>query len=176
MALHAALNAIDTASGDQHSQSADTVYVLPIPPREEDRWPLTCPYVETVWSEFLAPTATLLGRRLGELIASHRHGTALSLTAMGASLGVPPNKVRYSLARLSRYEIIEFDQARHIVGVSGLAPDVGPARLRRLSPGGRRRHELRAVKQELPRIRAESAASTRALGVRPRRRPPGRSL
>jgi hypothetical protein len=40
---------------------------MPLSAQSEDRWRLTDPYIERLWSERLGPKATLLARRLGRL-------------------------------------------------------------------------------------------------------------
>ena len=49
----------------EETQDPLTLHVAPLSARAEDRWRLSDPYIEQVWSEHLGPTATLLARRLG---------------------------------------------------------------------------------------------------------------
>jgi len=44
-----------------------TLHLMPLSAQSEDRWRLTDPYIERLWSERLGPKATLLARRLGRL-------------------------------------------------------------------------------------------------------------
>ena len=109
--------------------------------RGGDRWALTGRYVEVVWSEFLGPTATLLARRLGNFVELHPRGGELSLTVMGRSLGVAPSTVRKALRRLAWHGITMVCDERAVLGVSGLAPLIGPDLLARLSADGGREHQ-----------------------------------
>ena len=114
--------------------------MVPIPARVADCWLLTGRYVEVVWSEFLGPTATLMARRLGDFVERHPAGGEVSVTAMGVSLGAAPSMVRASLIRLDRFGITSMSVERGVVGVSGLAPSVGPRLIGRLSEAARREH------------------------------------
>lgn len=115
--------------------------VVPISASPDDRWRLTDPYVEDVWSEFLGPTATLMARRLGRLIEVRPGGAELDLRDFATSLGVAPSVAIRALERLHRFEVIHSDLERGLVGVSGYAPAVGGGRVIRLSEAGRVAHE-----------------------------------
>lgn len=106
-----------------------------------DRFRLTDPYVEEVWSEFLGPTATLLARRLGRTIEVRPDGAELDVGELAASVGVPPTVALRSLRRLHRFEVVHSDLERGVVGVSGFAAPVSGERLCRLSESGRAMHE-----------------------------------
>ena len=129
-------NGYSTGAGEQ----VDRCWLIPIAPRDGDRWPLRGRYVEMVWSELLGPTAVLLVRRLGDLADLNPEGVHFSIAAMGRSLGVPPSKVRYSLVRLARLGLISMGDGRGVVEVSGLTPSVGPELAVRLSEGAAREH------------------------------------
>jgi hypothetical protein len=106
-----------------------------------DRFRLTDPYVEEVWSEFLGPTATLLARRLGRTIEVRPDGAELDIGDLAASVGVPPTVALRSLRRLHRFEVVHSDLERGVVGVSGFAAPVSGKRVSRLSESGRSMHE-----------------------------------
>ena len=56
-----------------------TLHVMPLSAQSEDRWRLTDPYVERLWSERLGPKATLLARRpSGGGCAAHERQAAES--------------------------------------------------------------------------------------------------
>src|SRR6266508_5232925 len=130
-----------TSSGSiDAGEHIDQCLLVPIAPRDGDRWPLRGRYVEMVWSELLGPTAVLLLRRIGELADLNPFGVHFSIAAMSASLGVPPSKVRHSLARLGRLGLISIDAARGVVEVSGLAPSLRPELAARLSDDAAREH------------------------------------
>jgi hypothetical protein len=65
-----------TTTGEQ----IDPYRLVPIPPRERDRWPLRGRYVEMVWSELLGPTAVLVLRRLGDLADLNPKAVQFSVT------------------------------------------------------------------------------------------------
>lgn len=115
--------------------------VVPISAGADDRWRLTDPYVEEVWSEILGPTATLLARRLGRLIESRPGGVELDVGEVGESLGVGRGVAIRAFERLHRFEVVHSDLDRGLVGVSGYAPSVGDGRLLRLSEAGRTAHD-----------------------------------
>ena len=118
-----------------------TLRAVPISAHADDRWRLTDPYVEQVWSKFLGPTATLLARRFGRLIEEHPLGVDLDLGDLAAGFGVQPSIAAKALDRLHRFEIVHFSVEASIVGVSGFAPSVQSCRLRRLSERGRAVHD-----------------------------------
>jgi hypothetical protein len=118
----------------------DRCEVVAIPSRVGDQWLLTGRYMEMVWSEVLGPTATLLARRLGDLVELHPGGAEFSFSAVAASLGVPPGKVKASLLRLHRFGIACYLEESGEVRTSGLVPSVGPGVFARLSTGGRAEH------------------------------------
>ena len=148
--------------------------MVPIPARAADCWLLTGRYVEVVWSEFLGPTATLMARRLGDFVERHPAGGEVSVTAMGVSLGAAPSMVRASLIRLDRFGITSMSVERGVVGVSGLAPSVGPRLLGRLSEAARREHRwqldaaapLLAVPTSGRQCRRRAAGARRGEGLR----------
>lgn len=115
--------------------------VVPILASPDDRWRLTDPYIEDVWSEFLGPTATLMARRLGRLLEVQPGGVELDLRDFAASLGVAPSLAVRALERLHRFEVIHSDLERGLIGVSGYAPAVGAERAHRLTEAGRVAHE-----------------------------------
>ncbi len=115
--------------------------VVAISASAEDRWRLTDPYIEEVWSEFLGPTATLAARRLGRLIETRPGGATLDIRDFANSLGVAPSVAVRAFERLHRFEVVHSDLDRGLVGVSGYAPSVGDGRVFRLSEAGRVAHE-----------------------------------
>jgi hypothetical protein len=146
--------------------------VVAISASADDRWRLTDPYVEEVWSEFLGPTATLMARRLGRLIESRPGGADLDVGDLASSLGVAPSVAVRALDRLHRFEVVHSDLDRGLVGVSGYAPPVGDGRLCRLSEAGRVAHErltagLSAGERSIGRASQVFMRVPNALGVHP---------
>jgi hypothetical protein len=136
-----------------------TLHVVPLSAQAEDRWRLSDPYVERVWSEYLGPTATLLARRLGRMLEERPGGVDVDLGDLATSLGVQPSIAVKALERLNRFEVVYFARQQLVVGVSGFAPSVGGARLLRLSEGGRAVHERLVEESEAPRsVQAVSGA------------------
>lgn len=119
------------ATGPQEElEPADTVTIVAMPLRDNDRWELTGHYFETEWSEVLGPTATLLARRLGRIVEGASPAT-VSLARIGGALGIAPGKVRDSLARLSRHAIVSFNEPAGVLHVSRSAPPVPPDQAQR---------------------------------------------
>ena len=134
-----------------------TLHVVPLSAQADDRWRLSDPYVEQVWSEYLGPTATLLARRLGRTLEERPGGVDVDLGDLATSLGVQPSIAVKALERLNRFEVVYFAREQLIVGVSGFAPSVRGARLFRLSEAGRAVHERLVEQSEAPRaVRAVS--------------------
>lgn len=125
----------------EHSASPQSLQVVAISADPTDRFRLTDPYVEQVWSEFLGPTATLLARRLGRSIEVRPGGQQVEVGDLAASVGVAPGVAVKALARLNRFEVVHSDLDRGVIGVSGYAPPVGEERLFRLSEVGRTAHD-----------------------------------
>lgn len=135
------------------------LHVVPLSAQADDRWRLSDPYIEEVWSEHLGPTATLLARRLGRMLERRPGGVDLDLGYVATGLGVQPSIVVNALERLNRFEVVYFAREQMIVGVSGFAPSVGGSRLFRLSEAGRAVHERLVEESEAPRpVRALSGA------------------
>ena len=136
-----------------------------------DRFRLTDPYVEEVWSEFLGPTATLIARRLGRAIEERPSGVQVEVGDLADSVGVGPSVALKALERLHRFEVVHCDLDRGIVGVSGYAPSVGEERVFRLSEPGRVAHERFMADLEVrpgaPGRAAEMLAPTSTLAVEP---------
>lgn len=118
------------------------LHIVPIPAHPDDRWRLTDPYIEEVWSEIIGPTATMMARRFGRLIEQRPAGVKLDRRDLADSLGVSETLVNRALHRLNRFGVVSADIDRSIVGVSGYAPPVDGPRLVRLSAGGRAAHEI----------------------------------
>jgi DNA-binding transcriptional ArsR family regulator len=118
----------------------DDLHVVRIPLRIGDRWALSGRYVEFVWSEIMGPTATLLARRLGDLLDRRQDGDDLSIRSISRSLGVPPSNVRRALSRLDRHHLVSLRVAESTVATSGLVPSVGFSRLTELSDLAQREH------------------------------------
>ena len=129
-----------------------TLHVVPLSANAEDRWRLSDPYVERVWSEHLGPTATLLARRLGRMLEEQQGGVDVDLGDLAGSLGVQPSIAVKALNRLNRFEVVYFAPEQMIAGVPGFAPSVSGAQLLRLSEGGRVVHELLVEESEAPRL------------------------
>ena len=127
-----------------------TLHVVPLPAQADDRWRLSDPYIERVWSERLGPTATLLARRLGRMLEERSGGVDVDLGDLATSLGVQPSITLKALDRLNRFEIVYFAPEQMIVGVSGFAPSVQGGRLLRLSESGRAVHERLVAESEAP--------------------------
>ena len=125
---------------------------MPLSANAEDRWRLSDPYVERVWSEHLGPTATLLARRLGRMLEERPGGVDVDLGDLAASLGVQPSVAVKAFDRLNRFEVVYFAPEQMIAGVSGFAPSVSGSRLFRLSEGGRAVHERLVEESEAPRL------------------------
>lgn len=143
---------------DNNSEHA-TLHVVPLSAQAKDRWRLTDPYIERVWSEHLGPTATLLARRLGRMLEERPGGVDVDLGDLAAGLGVQPSMTLKALDRLNRFEIVYFAPEQTIVGVSGFAPPVQGGRLLRLSEGGRAVHERLVEESEARRsVQAVSGA------------------
>ena len=130
-----------------------TLHVVPISAQADDRWRLSDPYIELVWSEFLGPTATLLARRFGGMIEEHPGGLDLDLgdLAVGVGVGVMAGIALKALDRLHRFEVVHRDAERSIVGVSGFAPSVSGGRILRLSDRGRLVHDRPVAESEAAR-------------------------
>ena len=96
-----------------------TLYVVPLSAQADDRWRLSDPYVEQVWSEYLGPTSTLLARRLGRTLEERPEGADVDLGDLATSLGVQPSIAVKALERLNRFEVVYFAREQLIVGVSG---------------------------------------------------------
>ena len=64
-----------------------TLHVIPLSAQAGDRWRLSEPYVEHVWTEHLGPTATLPARRLGRMIDERPGGIDIDLGELAAGLG-----------------------------------------------------------------------------------------
>ena len=123
-----------------------TLRVVPISARAEDRWRLSDPYNEQVWSEFLGPSATLLGHRFGRMVEEHSGGIDDDLGDLAAGMGVQPNITMKPIKRLHRSDVVCFVTERSIVGVSGVPrceavlpassarPAVSPPPNRRVAP------------------------------------------
>lgn len=125
----------------EHAADYASLQIVAISAGAHDRFRLSDPYVEDVWSEFLGPTATLLARRLGRLVEQRPGGVEVAVGDVAASLGVAPTVATRALERLHRFEVVHCDLDRGIVGVSGYAPPVGDGRVFRLSEAGRVAHE-----------------------------------
>lgn len=133
--------------------------MVPLSAQAEDRWRLSDPYIERVWSEHLGPTATLLARRLGRMLEERPGGIDVDLGDLATSLGVQYSVTLKALDRLNRFEIPYFAPEQMIVGVSGFAPSVQGGRLLRLSEAGRAVHERLVEESEAPRsVQAVSGA------------------
>jgi hypothetical protein len=102
---------------------------VPVSAQADDRWRLTDPNIEQVWSEFLRPTATLLAR----MIEEHPGGLDRDLGDLAVVVGVMPGIASKALDRLHRFEEVHRHAERSIVGVSGFAPSVSGGRVLRLS-------------------------------------------
>ena len=115
-----------------------TFTVVGISAHPDDRWRLTDPYVEEVWSEFMGPTATLLARRMGRLVEL-RPGEEIEdeLADTASSLGVSNSITQKALTRLDRFGVMCCDFELSVLGVSGYVPPVAGSRLLRLSEAGR---------------------------------------
>jgi hypothetical protein len=136
-----------------------TLHVVPLSAQPEDRWRLSDPYIERVWSEHLGPTATLLARRLGRMLEERPGGVDVDLGDLAVSLGVQRSIAVKALERLNRFKVVYFAPEQLIVGVSGFAPSVQGGRLLRLSEGGRAVHERLVEESEAPRsVQAVSGA------------------
>ncbi len=125
----------------QREDTPSSLNIIPISAGADDRWRLTDPYVEEVWSEFLGPTATMLARRLGRVMESRPGGAEVDVPDLSDSLGVGRGVAIRALERLHRFEVVHSDLSRRIIGVSGYAPSVGEGRLFRLSAAGRAAHD-----------------------------------
>lgn len=133
--------------------------MVPLSAQADDRWRLSDPYIERVWSEHLGPTATLLARRLGRMLEERPGGVDVDLGGLASGLGVQPSITLKALDRLNRFEIVYFAPEQMIVGVSGFAPSVRGGRLFRLSEGGRAVHERLVEESEASRsVQAVSGA------------------
>ena len=158
-------------------------HLVVIPRRPGDVWPLTGPYLELVYGSLLGPTATLLARRLGHLVDSHRHRAALSIDDLGASLSIPPARVIAGLRRLHHHGLVVFAPAEGLLGVSGFAPTLIPEQLARVSASSQLEHRRltaqppAAPPPPAPPAGAPSGVSLRAAArlVQAARRPVGRS-
>ena len=75
-----------------------TLHVVPLSAQANDRWMLSDPYVEQVWSEYLGPTATLLARRLGRTLEERPGGVDVDLGDLATSLGIQPSIAVKALA------------------------------------------------------------------------------
>jgi len=143
----------------EEASDPSTLHVVPLSAQADDRWRLSDPYIECVWSEYLGPTATLLARRLGRMIEERPAGLDVDAGDLATSLGVQPNIAIKALDRLNRFEVVHLAPEQLIVGVSGFAPSVQGARLLRLSEAGRAVHERLVAESEAPRpVRAVSGA------------------
>lgn len=139
-----------------------TLHVISLSAQADDRWKLSDPYVEEVWSEHLGPTATLLARRFGRIIEEHPVGVDVDLADVAAGLGVQRGIAVKALERLNRFEVVHFSAEQSVVGVSGFAPSVQGGRLLRLSERGRLVHDRLVAASEatcpVPPARAVQAA------------------
>jgi len=99
-----------------------TLHVVPLSANAEDRWRLSDPYVERVWSERLGPTATLLARRLGRMLEEQQGGVDVDLGDLAGSLGVQPSIAVKALNRLNRFEVVYFAPEQMIAGCPGSLP------------------------------------------------------
>lgn len=123
------------------NDSPTTLNVVPIARGPADRWRLSDPYVEEVWSEFLGPTATLVARRVGRVIEAHPNGIQIDLDDFRDSLGVARSLTFRAFRRLHRFKVVLSDMDRGLVGVSGFAPSVRSDLVPHLSESGRELHE-----------------------------------
>lgn len=118
----------------------ETYRVTVVAPTAHEVFELTSRYLETVWSEFLGPTATMLARRLGLILAGPDRAPNLGVFETGNSLGVAPSKVRSSLTRLAQFGLIAVSLRPAAVVTSGLVAAVPPHLVARLSPAGCEEH------------------------------------
>ena len=118
----------------------ETYRVTVVAPAADEVFELTSRYLETVWSEFLGPTTTLLARRIGLILTGPDPAPDLGVIETGNSVGVAPSKVRWSLTRLAQFELIAVSLRPAAVVTSGLVPAVPPHLVARLSPAGCAEH------------------------------------
>src|SRR5215207_9652557 len=114
----------------------ETYRITVVAPAVGERFELTSRYLETVWSEFLGPTTTMLARRIGLILAGPDAEPDLSVVEAGNSLGVGPSKVRWSLTRLAHFELIAVSLRPPAVVTSGLVTAVPVRLVERLSAAG----------------------------------------
>ena len=121
-----------------------------LPPRPGPSFALNHPYVELVYAPSLGPSAVLLARHLGRVLAAHGDKparvcpAALSLElGMRASsdepLGARP-LLRRAIDRLERHHVVRWHQPRHL-GVLIEVPPVSERVLVKLPPAARRAHD-----------------------------------
>jgi hypothetical protein len=122
--------------------------LTPLPPVTHPCFELTHPYFELVYAPSVGPTAVLLARSLGRLLAANVAGTSICASALAIELGLksgtgPIGKrstLNRSIDRLAHLRIVRWLGDSHL-GVHTSVPVVSDRVLGRLPPGARAAHE-----------------------------------
>lgn len=163
----------DHSSAEPAADRPETYRVTIVSPAPDELLELTSRYLETVWSEFLGPTATLLARRIGLILIGTDRAHDLGVIGTANSLGVSPSKVQSSLIRLAQFKLIAVSPDPAAVVTSGLVTAVPPQLAARLSPAGSAEHRQQ-ISPGIARRLHVAAGGLRPAGAS--RRPMGRQL
>jgi hypothetical protein len=106
-------------------------------------FPVTHPYVETLWLPVIGPSTTWALRRLGVWAAACPDGVSVPLQELAGSLGIgagvaPSAPIQRTLRRLVQFGLARWNGR---LSVRTTVPPLSARQLDRLSPALRRAHE-----------------------------------
>jgi hypothetical protein len=119
------------------------VVAWPDPVIDTIGFPVTHPYVETLWLPVIGPSTTWALRRLGVWAAACPDGVSVPLQELAGSLGIgagvaPSSPVRRTMRRLVHFGLARWNWR---LSVRTTVPPLSARQLERLSPALQRAHE-----------------------------------
>lgn len=123
--------------------------LTPIPPTTCPSFPLTHPYVELVYAPRLGPSAVLVARYLGRVLAANDKPVTICPAALSLELGMRSrneeplgrnSRLRRAIDRLARERLVQWIDDQHLA-VFTAAPAVSSRARDALPPAARHAHD-----------------------------------
>lgn len=128
----------------------NTLVLTSLAPTRSPSFPLNHPYVERVYAPSLGPSAVLLARHLGRVLAVNGNKPArVCPAALSLELGLRARSeeplgtrslLRRAIDRLEHHHLVRWQGPRHLAVVTHVPP-VNDRALAKLPPAARRAHD-----------------------------------